>query len=136
MKKKRKWKAGLRDLTPLEEEIMSTVWRLGECSSTEVLEAHEKLRKLAPTTIRTVLTKLYEKGYVERIPSVERGYRLKPSVSRDTVATRLVSRIIARFYGGSPSLLVTNLLKEEDVDEETLCKIKGLLHKRVEREEE
>lgn len=136
MKKKRKAKPALKNLTQLEEEIMRTVWELGECSSTEVLEAHAKVRKLAPTTIRTILTKLYEKGYVERIPTVERGYRLKPTVSRETVATRLVSRIVSSFYDGSPHLLVANLLKDEDVDEETLRKIEDLLHKRLEGDDQ
>ena len=132
MKKKRQNRAALKGLTSLEEEIMRTVWELGECSSSEVLETHAKVRALAPTTIRTILTKLYEKGYVERIPTAERGYRLKPTVSRETVATRLVSRIVSSFYDGSPHLPVANLLKEEDIDEETLRKIEDLLHKRLE----
>lgn len=132
MKNKRPRKTTLENLTALEEEIMRTVWELGECSSNEVLKAHANVRKLAPTTIRTILTKLYEKGYVERIPTVERGYRLKPTISRETVAARLVSRIVSTFYGGSPHLLVANLLKEEDVDEETLRKIEDLLQKRPE----
>ena len=45
MKKKRKNRARLENLTPLEEEIMRTVWELKECSSAEVLEAHERIRK-------------------------------------------------------------------------------------------
>ena len=136
MKKKQKSKVDLKTLTPMEEEIMCTVWELGECNSGEVHEAHKKVRKLAPTTIRTVLGKLLEKGYVERIPTIERGYRLKPTVSREAVADRLVSRIISSFYGGSPHLLVANLLNDDDVDEETLHEIEDLLNKRLKGNEE
>jgi len=124
----------LESLTSLEEEIMRTVWELNECSSAEVLAAHAKTRTLAPTTIRTILTKLYEKGYVKRVPTVERGYRMKPAVSRESVGSRLVSRIVSTFYGGSPHLLVSNLLREDDIDEDTLQEIEKLLRKHTKGE--
>ena len=61
---------------------------------------------------------------------------MKPTVSREAVADRLVSRIISSFYGGSPHLLVANLLNDDDVDEETLHEIEDLLNKRLKGNEE
>ena len=60
------------ELSRLELEIMDVVWELGDCSSAEVIAAYRKKRPLAPTTIRTVLTNLRKKGYLEPIPTIER----------------------------------------------------------------
>ena len=121
-------------LSALEEEIMRTVWELGECSSAEVCEKHKQKRDLAPTTIRTVLSRLLEKGYLERVPTIERGYRIKPQVSRENFANRLVSRIVSCFFKDSPHLLVSHLLKNGKITEEELHEIERILNKRLRRD--
>ena len=53
-------------LSPLEQEIMNIVWELKECSVRDVVERFEKEKKLAYTTVATLLQRLLDKGLVER----------------------------------------------------------------------
>ncbi len=128
MGKKRKHKiVDLRKLSDLETEVMRVVWELEECSSSEVIEAFTKRRKLAPTTIRTVLANIEKKGYLKRVPSLERGHRLRPTIEREAVAEHSLRRLVSNLFNDSPRLAVAYLLKDERLDEEDAEEIRRLL---------
>ena len=78
-------KFGNADLSALELAVMSVIWELGECGSREVIDAYNAraARELADTTIRTIVANLRRKGYVEPVPTIERGMRLRPAVARE-----------------------------------------------------
>lgn len=120
-------KTNLPELSRLEQDIMNVVWQLGACSSAEVIQAYAKQRTLAKTTVRTVLANLRKKGYLEPVPTIERGFRLRPTVSRETVARRALKHIVGAFFGGSPKHVVTCLLKESKISEEELAEIRKML---------
>lgn len=111
----------------MELEIMDVVWNLGDCSSAEVIAAHTKRRPLAATTIRTVLANLRKKGYLEPIPTIERGFRLRAVVNRDSVARRTLKGLVGTLFGGSPRQAIAYLLKDEDIDEADLAEIRRMI---------
>ena len=118
------------ELSRLELEIMNVVWDLGECSSAEVIEIYTSKRKLAVTTIRTVLANLRKKGYLEPVPTIERGFRLRPLIKREAVARHTLMGLVANLFKGSPSQAITCLLKDEQINEEELEELRALLAKR------
>lgn len=119
------------ELSRLELQVMDTVWELGECSSAEVIEAFTaSKRQLAPTTIRTVLANLRKKGYLEPLPTVERGYRLRATVSRESVAKRWTRYLVSTLFGESPRQAIAYLLQNENIDEEDLEQIRRLIDAR------
>ena len=120
----------LPELSRLEQEIMSVVWDLGECSSADVIEAYTEKRNLAKTTIRTVIANLLKKGYIEQVPSMERGYRYRACVSRDAVAKRSLKQLVSGLFSGSPQQAIAYLLKEERIDGGDLDEIRKMLDKR------
>jgi BlaI family transcriptional regulator, penicillinase repressor len=115
------------ELSRLELEIMDVVWGLGDCSSAEVIAAYRKRRQLAPTTIRTVLTNLRKKGYLEPIPTIERGFRIRAIVNRESVAQRLMKGLLNCLFGNSPRQAIAYLLKEENVTPADLDEIRRLI---------
>jgi BlaI family transcriptional regulator, penicillinase repressor len=127
MAKRSKEKADQPELSRLELAIMDVVWQLGDCSSAEVIVEFNKGRRLAETTIRTVLANLRKKGYLEPIPTIERGFRLRARVSRDAVAGRTLRGLVASLFGGSPRRAIAHLLKDERLDETELQEIRRLL---------
>jgi BlaI family transcriptional regulator, penicillinase repressor len=127
MTKRGTGKADLPELSRLELAIMDVVWELGDCSSAEVIAEFSKRRRLAETTIRTVLANLRKKGYLEPIPTIERGFRLRACVSRDAVAGRTLRGLVANLFGGSPRQAIAHLLKDERLDEAELKEIRRLL---------
>lgn len=123
-------KERLPELSRLEREIMQVVWTLGECSSSEVIAAHTREPALAGTTIKTVLANLRKKGYVEIVPSMERGYRLRPTVAREQVARRSIRHLLADFFDGSPRHAVAYLLNDPDITAEDLEEIRRMVESR------
>lgn len=118
------------ELSRLEQEIMRVVWQLGECSSAEVIDVYTRERALAKTTIRTVLANLRKKGYVELVPSVERGHRLRPAVAREQVARRSLRSLVANLFNGSPRHAIAYLLNETDMAAADLEELRRMIEDR------
>jgi predicted transcriptional regulator len=127
MSKKKNQPRERPELSRLETEVMDVVWRLGECSSTEVIAAFATVRPLAPTTIRTVLANLRKKGYLEPVPTIEPGLRLRPTVKRDSVVRRTLKNLVAGLLGGSPRQAIAYLLKDETLNDDDLDEIRRLI---------
>ncbi|MBI5091110.1 MAG: BlaI/MecI/CopY family transcriptional regulator [Candidatus Hydrogenedentes bacterium] len=125
----------LPELSRLEQEIMNVVWDLGECASGDVIAAYTPARPLANTTIRTVLTNLRKKGYVELVPSIDRGYRLRAAVPRATVAGRSLKTLVRTLFGGAPQHAIAYLIREEAIGESDLEEIREMLEARRKRKD-
>ena len=117
----------LPELSGLELEIMNIVWDLGECSSGEVIEACRRVRPLADTTVRTVLSNIRKKGYLEQVPTIERGFRFRPTVSRSAVAKRSLNKLVRRLFKDSRPRAIAYLLSDSKISEEELDAIRRLL---------
>ena len=114
-------------LSRLEMAVMDVAWRLGESGSSEIVEAVQKRRPLAPTTIRTVLANLRKKGYLAPVPSLERGFRWKPAVTRQSVARRSFKELLRHLFEGSPRQAIAFLLNDEELSADDVAEIRKLL---------
>ena len=95
------------ELGELEREILGVVWRLGETTAERVREELE--RPLKDSTIRTVLRRLEEKGYLSH--SVDnRTFIYRPAESPQKVAGRAVQRIVDWFCAGSVEELLVGMV--------------------------
>ncbi len=95
------------ELGELERNILLIVWRMGEVTAEQVRE--ELSRPLKDSTIRTVLRRLEEKGYLAH--AVEnRTFLYRPAESRQRVAGRAVKRIVDWFCEGSVEALLVGMV--------------------------
>jgi BlaI family penicillinase repressor len=95
------------ELGELERSILLIVWRMGTVTAEQVRE--ELNRPLKDSTIRTVLRRLEEKGYLAH--SVEnRTFLYRPAESRQRVAGRAVKRIVDWFCEGSVEALLVGMV--------------------------
>jgi BlaI family penicillinase repressor len=120
-------------LTGLELEVMLVVWELGECTSGDVIAAFRTKRELAPSTLRNVLAKLRAKGYVRPVPSIGRGFLLRPTVRRETVVRRTLKSILSSLFEGSPRQAIAYLLDDTRISDEELAEIRKLIDARKRR---
>jgi BlaI family transcriptional regulator, penicillinase repressor len=98
------------DLGELEREIMQFLWQRGSMTAEEVREQIE--RPLKDSTIRTVLRRLEEKGYLTH--SVEnRTFIYQPTEARQVVAGRAVKRIVDWFCDGSVEDLLVGMVDSQ-----------------------
>jgi len=81
-------------LGELEKQIMDIVWENRFCS---VRDVNEKLgKKLAYTTIATILNRLYEKGLVTRHEG-KNGYIYSPKISKEKYSQNIAKSFIKTF---------------------------------------
>lgn len=106
------------ELGDLERDILSIVWRLGSVTAEQVREElaqPQVARPLKDSTVRTVLRRLEEKGYLEH--SVDnRTFLYRPSESRQRVAGRAVQRIVDWFCEGSVEELLVGMVDSKVLD--------------------
>jgi predicted transcriptional regulator len=98
------------ELGELERSILLIVWRLGAVTAEQVRE--QLGRPLKDSTIRTVLRRLEEKGYLAH--SVEsRTFLYRPAESPERVAGRAVQRIVDWFCEGSVEALLVGMVDSQ-----------------------
>ena len=110
------------ELGELERSILLIVWRMGTITAEQVRE--ELGRPLKDSTIRTVLRRLEEKGYL--VHSVEnRTFLYRPAESRQRVAGRAVKRIVDWFCEGSVEALLVGMVDSKVLDRAELQRLAG-----------
>jgi len=81
-------------LGELEKQIMDIVWEEDSISVRGVIDKLDK--KLAYTTIATVLQRLYEKGLVVRVES-KNGYSYSPKISKEKYSQNVAKSFVKNF---------------------------------------
>jgi BlaI family transcriptional regulator, penicillinase repressor len=108
------------DLGELERSIMRLVWQHGELTAEQVRQ--ELGRPLKESTIRTVLRRLEEKGYVAHT-ATNRTFLYHPLEAPQLVAGRAVRRIIDWFCDGSVESLLVGMVDSRVLDREELKRL-------------
>jgi predicted transcriptional regulator len=120
-------KPSVPPLGDLEHELLTILWAQGEMTALAVRK--HVVRKLKDPTIRTVLRRLEEKGYVTHaVVSGTFIYRAKESA--ETTAASAVQGIVERFCGGSIERVLLGLVAAGLVDPNQLALIAGKLKRK------
>jgi predicted transcriptional regulator len=91
-------------LTPLELDIMKAVWRQPPITVRDVQEAIRPSRKLAYTTVMTIMDRLHHKGFLTRKLQA-RTHFYEPAIRYTEVRDEAVKTLIESFFSGSPEKL-------------------------------
>jgi BlaI family transcriptional regulator, penicillinase repressor len=108
------------ELGELERDILSIVWRLGNVTAEQVREGLD--RPLKDSTVRTVLRRLEEKGYLAHTLE-NRTFYYQPAESRQRVAGRAVQRIVDWFCEGSVEELLVGMVDSKVLDRDELQRL-------------
>ena len=114
--------------TDRELDVMAVLWERGSGTVTEVRDALND--ELAYTTVLTVLRTLQEKGYVTHVAE-GRAHRYTPAVTQKAAGGSALSRVLDKIFGGSPELLLTQLVSERKLDAKELRRLRKLLDDRL-----
>jgi predicted transcriptional regulator len=102
-----------RTLTPQELAIMKVVWRLGDATVRDVYEALRESRRIAYTTVMTMMNILETKGYLKKEKDKDdRAYRYRPARPERTVITSMVREFVNRVFDGASQPLLLHLVKD------------------------
>jgi BlaI family penicillinase repressor len=108
-----------KGLGEVEQMVMDYVWSHGPCTAESCREALAATRPMKDSTVRTVLRRLEEKGFVSHAID-GRTFVYRAAENRQNVAVRAVKSIIDRFCGGSAEELVVGLVNSEVIDRRQL----------------
>jgi predicted transcriptional regulator len=110
----------LPGLGDLEREVMQLVWANGSVTAELVRERLD--RRLKESTVRTVLRRLEEKGYVAH--DVDgRTYVYRPTQPRGRVAAKAVQGIVDWFCNGSIEEVLVGMVDSAMLDQRQLRKL-------------
>ena len=117
MERNRNMNDRMADLGELEREVMQLVWEDGEVTAEAIREQLE--RKPKESTVRTVLRRLEDKGYVTHTVS-GRTFVFRAVASRQDVAARAVKDIVDWFCNGSLEDVLVGMADARMLDAQTL----------------
>jgi predicted transcriptional regulator len=106
-------------LSPLENTVMQVVWERESVTAERIRVQLARSRPMKDSTVRTVLRRLEEKGYVKHTTE-GRTYVYSPAVASRHVATEAVRGIIDRFCDGSVENLLVGMIDDELITPEKL----------------
>jgi BlaI family penicillinase repressor len=118
--------AKLPDLSTAEWTIMKTVWKLEKTTVREVYEELLEETNWAYNTVRTMMERLCEKGYLN-VRMVGRTNFYRPEVTRRKVTQQALRGFIERIYDGAVGPVICHLIENENLPPEELEEIRSLL---------
>jgi BlaI family penicillinase repressor len=118
-------------MTELENDVMQAVWKSGPCSVEAVYEIVSQNRDLKETTVRTLLRRLEEKGYLTH-EAEGRAYVYRAKEPARGLAARAVRQILDRFCGGSLEELVSGMVDANVLSKTELNRLAEFVRNRKE----
>jgi predicted transcriptional regulator len=116
-------------LTDLESAVMRVVWDSGPCSVEAVYVVVSRHRDLKEATVRTLLRRLEQKGYL-RHQTEGRAYFYRATEPSRSLAARAVRQIIDRFCQGSVEELVSGMVEAKALSRNELRRLEAFARDR------
>jgi predicted transcriptional regulator len=113
-------------LTDQELEIMKIIWRRGTVTVRDVYEELLAHRKIAYTTVMTMMGILEAKKYLRKSQG-DRAYLYRPARPQTEVVSSMVRDFVDRLFNGSAKPLLVHLAESEQLSPEELDEVRRLL---------
>jgi predicted transcriptional regulator len=115
-------------LTGQELEIMKIVWERESSTVRDVYEALRERRKVAYTTVMTMMKILEQKKYLKKT-QVDRAYVYRPAQPQRQVVGAMVREFVNRVFNGSAEPLLVHLVEDHNLSRKDLEEIARLRRK-------
>jgi len=113
-------------LTPSELEIMKIVWQQGEVSVRDVYETLLSRRRVAYTTVMTMMKVLEDKGHLKKRQE-ERAYIYRATRPEAAVLRSMVREFVERVFGGSAQPLLVHLVRDRKLTAHQIDEVARLI---------
>jgi predicted transcriptional regulator len=115
-----------RPLTEVELELMSILWREGGGTVADVQAALPRDRKLAYTSVSTVL-RILEQKQVVASEKVGRGHRYVPRIAKQVYEAFALEQVVGKVFDGEPLALVRRLVDTKGLTRKDIAALRALL---------
>jgi len=115
------------ELGRAELEVLKSLWDTGPATVREVLShLHRRGRRVAYTTVQTLLTRLEQKRFVESDKS-DLAHVFRARVTRERVTKRRLKTLLTQLYDGAAGPLVLQLVREERLTRDEIGQLQRLI---------
>ena len=115
-------------LTEQELEIMKIVWQLEKATVRDVYEELLTHRKIAYTTVMTMMKILETKKYLKKSQE-DRAHVYRPSKPKQQVLGGMVREFVNRVFNGSAEPLLMHLVEDQNLTEKELDEITKMIRR-------
>jgi predicted transcriptional regulator len=113
-------------LTELQIAILRLLWDQGELTVAQIWEQLYADRKLAQTTIATLVARLQRRRILAR-RTKDRQFVYRALVTEADVQHSMVSELTERLFAGDVTALVSHLLSERDMTPGDLARVRKMI---------
>lgn len=115
-----------QQLTDLQTDVVRLLWEQGELTVAQIWEQLSAERKLAQTTVATIIARLQRRGILTR-RSLDRQFVYRPLISEADVQHAMVSALTERLFGGDVTALVGHLLFASDMTPGDFARVRKMM---------
>jgi BlaI family transcriptional regulator, penicillinase repressor len=115
--------------TDLELQLLKAIWDRGQATVREVFQDLSAQRKIAYTTVLTMMGVLERKGHLEKIAG-ERAYLYRPTHPKTEVVEGMIDEFVDRVFRGATKPLLVHLVEDPNMPAEDLAEIEKLVRAR------
>ena len=116
-------------LTPQELAIMNVVWERRTATVRDVYETLLARRRIAYTTVMTMMNVLERKGHLRKETS-GRSFVYEPVRSRGKVVGSMVREFLDRVFGGATEPLLVHLVEDKRLTADELDELVRRIRKK------
>jgi predicted transcriptional regulator len=113
-------------LTDAEARVMAVLWQMKTATVADVVGRLTKKHAVTYSTVQTMLRILETKGYAAH-EKIARAFIYRPLVDERQARRRALRHLLSRLFNDSPSLLVLNVLDDDEIDPAELKRLKKLI---------
>ena len=119
-------KSAKSTLTGQELEIMKVIWRIGPVTVRQVYEDLLERRKIAYTTVMTMMNILDTKGFLKKKQG-EKAFVYAPSKPERQVLRAMVRDFVDRVFNGAAEPLLVHLVEDDRLSAKELDEIRKMI---------
>ncbi len=113
-------------ITEAEWEVINETWQRHPIAATDILQALSKRKRWTLATVRTLLTRLVDKGALA-VAKEGRRFLYSPLVSRAECIRQESKSFIDRVFGGVPRSIILDLVRETEFSPEDIRELRQIL---------
>lgn len=113
-------------ISDAEWDVMEPIWSAGQCKAADVIRQLSDTHDWNPSTIRTLLARLVEKGALEyEVDGAKYIYRA--AVTREQCVRRESRTFLEKAFGGDVGALLTHFVAESALSPQQIDQLRRLL---------
>lgn len=113
----------MNKISDSELEVMKILWNKGAVTSPEIIEELSKKSDWSKTTIKTLITRLVNKGIVEQVRQIGQLHIYNPLISEKEYKKSENENFITKLYKGSVNEMLLNFVEEKQISKKDLEKL-------------